>query len=135
MAVSGYLGKAAYVKFGSTVLNTYYRTLTPDEEIELVEKTAGADANKTYLSGAKDGTIEGEFVMPQGSAGTAVWGAVAPGTEATLEWGPEGTASGKPKHTVNAMVRRRGKPLTYNDLSTFAVSWQMSGAVADSAYS
>lgn len=134
MAVSGYTGSGAYIIFGTTVLNTYYRTGTKGEEIDLVDKSAGADTNKTYLTALKDGTFDIECVMPSGTAGTAVWGAVAPGTEATLIIGPEGTASGEPKQTVNAIVRSRGWPLTYNDLTTFSVSFQFSGAVADSAY-
>jgi len=135
MAVDGFTGHAAYVKFGDTVLNTYFRTLTPSEEIDLVEKTAGDDDDKTWLATVKSGTWDGEFVMPAGTAGTAVWGAVVPGTSGTLEVGPEGTAADKPKHTMTALVRSRGKPLTYNDVTTFSVSWQINSAVSDTVYS
>jgi hypothetical protein len=134
MAVTGYTGGSAYIIFGTTVLNTYYRTASPSEEIELVDKSAGADANKTYLTALKDGTMDVECVMESGTAGTALWGALVPGTSGTLEWGPEGTATNKPKHTVTAIVRSRGKPLTYNDVSTFSVSFQFSGAITNTAY-
>jgi len=131
---TGFTGSAAYIKFGSTELDSYYRSAGWSEEIDLVEETAGSDDNKTYLTAVLDGTSDLELIMPSGTAGTAVWAAVAPGTEGTLEVGPEGTAAGKPKHTVNAIVKSRGKPLTYNDITTFSVSFQFSGAVTDSTY-
>ena len=134
MAVEGYTGGSAYIKFGTTVLNTYYRTASPSEEIELVDKSAGADASKTYLAGLKDGTFDLECVMPSGSAGTALWAALTPGTSDTLEWGPEGTATNSIKHSVTAFVRSRGKPLTYNDTSTFSISFQFSGDISNTAY-
>jgi len=131
---TGFTGKAAYIKFGSTELDAYYRSAGWSEEIDLVEETAGSDANKKYLTAVLDGTSDLELIMPSGTAGTAVWAAVKPGTEGTLEIGPEGTAAGKAKHTVNAIVKSRGKPLTYNDITTFSVSFQFSGAVTDSTY-
>jgi len=134
MSSTGFTGKQAYIKFGDTELDSYYRSAGWSEEIDLVEETAGSDDNKTYLTAVLDGTSDLELIMPSGTAGTAVWAAVKPGTEGTLEVGPEGTASGKPKHTVNAIVKSRGKPLTYNDITTFSVSFQFSGAVTDSTY-
>jgi len=134
MAVTGYTGTAAYIVFGSTTLNTYYRTASPSEEIDLVEKSAGADANKTYLTALKDGSADFELVMPAGTAGTALWGAVAPGTSGTLEWAPRGTTATYARHYVTAIVKNRGQPLTYNDLSTISVSFQFNSAVTDGTY-
>jgi len=134
MATDGFVGKNAYIKFGNTELQTYFRTLNKAEEIDLVEQTSGSDADKSWLATVRSGTYDGEFIMPSGTAGTAVFGAVALGTSATLEVGPEGTASGKPKHSVTAIVRSRGEPLTYNDVTTFSVGWQFNGAMSNTAY-
>jgi len=132
MAVSGYIGDAAYIKFGSTVLSPYYRKLTPTESIDLQEKTSGAEANRTYRVNRKHGKVDLECVMPQGTAGTALWDAVKPGTEGTLQWYPEGTPFYV--HYVNAIVQSRGWPLTYNDVTTFNVNFEYSGAVTMKAY-
>ena len=132
MAVSGYIGDAAYIKFGSTVLSPYYRKLTPTESIDLQEKTSGAEASRTYRVNRKHGKVDLECVMPQGTAGTALWDAVKPGTEGTLQWYPEGTPFYV--HYVNAIVQSRGWPLTYNDVTTFNVNFEYSGAVTMKAY-
>ena len=131
---TGFTGTAAYIKFGSTELDAYYRSLGHTEEIDLVDESAGSDANKLYITALKDGNRDLEIIMPAGTAGTAVYAAVAPGTEGTLEIGPEGTASGKAKHSVNSIVKSRGEPLTYNDITTLSVAFQFSGAVTDGTY-
>lgn len=134
MPVSGFTGKNAYIKFGTTELQTYYRTAGPTREIDLVDKSAGPDTSKTYLTALIDGTMDLVLVMPEGTAGTALLAALSPGTSGTLEWGPEGTAAGKPKNSVTAIVRRRGEPLEYAGVTTLAVSFQFSGDVTESSY-
>lgn len=131
---TGFLGQNAYIKFGSTELQIYYRNLGGNEEGDLVECSSGSDRNKLYLGGQKDGSKDLEIVMPAGTAGTALYAAVTPLTAGTLEWGPEGTASGKARHYVNAIVKSRGEPLKYNDLTTLSVTFQYNGAVTDSVY-
>ncbi len=130
MAIAGFTGSAAYLKFGATELQTYYRTATLNESIDLVDKSAGADASKTYLTALKDGTFTAEVVLPTG--GTAIVAATNVGTSGTILYGPEGTASGKPKASVLAIVSSRGRPLTYNDVTTMSVTWQFNGDVTNS---
>jgi hypothetical protein len=125
-------GAAGYIKFGSTVLSSDYRTFEPVEEIGLVESQAGNDTTKTYLTVLKDGTTPISLVDQTG--GSALWTAVVPGTSGTLEWGPEGTASGKPKHTVTALVKNRKRSQPYDGIVVLDVSFQFSGAVTDGAY-
>jgi len=128
-----YTGKDLYVIFGSTALTTDYRSWTEEETIDTVDKTAGADTVKTYLTTTKDGTASIDVLDSTG--GTAMWAAVAVGTEGTLEWAPEGTADTKPRHYVNAIVTSRSKPVAYADVVTFTVNFQFSGAVTDTTYS
>jgi len=128
-----YTGTNLYVIFGSTALTTDYRSWTEEETIDTVDKTAGADTVKTYLTTTKDGTASIDVLDSTG--GTAMWAAVAVGTEGTLEWAPEGTATTKPRHYVNAIVTSRSKPVAYADVVTFTVNFQFSGAVTDTVYS
>jgi len=127
-----YTGKDLYVKFGTQALTTDYRSWTEEETIDTVDKTAGADTVKTYLTTQKDGTASIDVLDSTG--GTAMWAAVAVGTEGTLEWAPEGTASTKPRHYVNAIVTSRSKPVAYADVVAFTVNFQFSGAVTDTTY-
>lgn len=123
---------AGYIKFGSTVLSTDMRAFDPEEEIGLVDGTAGVDAARTYITTVKDGKATLELLA---AGGTTVWAAVVPGTSGTLEWGDEGTAAGKPKHSVNAIVQKRKRTTPYDDVVVYSVDFQFSGAaVTDGTY-
>ena len=100
--MAGYAGGALYLAFGGVVLDTDYRSFSPTEEMGVADVSAGADANRTYVDLLKDGTATATILIQ--AADTTTWGAVALGTEGTLEWAEEGTASGKPRHHVNAIV-------------------------------
>lgn len=130
--MAGITGTALYLAFDGTVLDTDYRSFGPGEEIGTVDQSAGSDANRTYLTTLKDGSADSTIVVQ--SADTATWGALALGTEGTLEWGEEGTASGKQRHYVNAIVTGRAKTIEYADLIVADISWQYSGAVTDTTY-
>jgi len=125
-------GTAMYLKFGSTVLSGDYRSFSAEETGDVVDASAGADTNRTYLTMLKDGTASATIVAQAGS--TALWGAVAPLTGGTLEWDEEGTTAGRPKHTAWAIVTSRAMGAEYADIVTFDVAWQISSAVSDSTY-
>lgn len=127
-----YTGSALYLKFVSTVLSVDYKSYDQDEEIGLVDKSAGADTYRTYLITLKDGTATAESLEQAG--GTVLWTAVTPGTEGTLEWAPEGTAATKQKHVVNAIVKSRKRTTVHDDIVKINISFQFSGAVTDSVY-
>lgn len=130
--MAGFTGSGLYVKFGGTVLDTDYRAFSEAEEIGLVDQSAGSDSARTYLTTLEDGTTTVTIVVQADN--TSTWGAVAVGTEDTLEWGDEGTAAGKPKHEVNAIVQSREKSMEYADLVVADITFQFSGAVSDDTY-
>lgn len=129
-----FTGSAMYVKFGSTVLSSRYKSYNESDEAGLVDKSAGADTRRTYLSTLDDGGATMELLAE--SAGTALWAAIAPGTEGTLEWGPEGTAAGKPKHTVNAIVKNRKRNIVHDDVVKISVEfiYNTGTGVTDTTY-
>ena len=130
--MAGITGKNLYLAFNGTVLDTDYRSFGPSEEIGTVEQSAGSDENRTYLTTLKDGSADATIVLQADDSAT--WGAVALGTEGSLEWGEEGSVAGKPRHYVNAIVTGREKSMEYADLIVADISWQMSGAVTDDTY-
>ena len=127
-----YTGKNLYLKFGSTVLSSDFRNFSAAETMDVVDASAGSDAARTYLTTLEDGTASLELVDQTG--GSVLWAAVKKGTGGTLEWGPEGTAGGKPKHTCYAIVTNRERSMPYADVVVLSVSFQFSGEVADAAY-
>lgn len=130
-----YTGSALSVSFKGTVISTRFVSFEPSEEVELADQTAGADTNKTYLTTLKDGEASLEVLdVAGGTAATALWNLCVLGAEGTLQWGPEGTASNKPKHWANAIVKSREKSMPYEDVVKATITFQFSGAVTDTTF-
>ncbi len=91
-----YSGGDLYIIFAGVVVDTDFRSFNWDDSIDLVEFTAGADTDKSYGTTLRDCSGGLSYVVENGAAGTAIDGALYIGAQGTLEWGPEGTASGKP---------------------------------------
>lgn len=117
-----YTGSGLYLKFGSTTLEADYRSFTAPQSIGLEDASAGSDVGVSRLATLKDSSHSLTMRAPAG--GTAAWAALAEGTSGTLEWGPEGTASNKPKRTVVAIVESREESLSYNGVTEWSISWQ-----------
>ena len=129
----GYTGKNAVLTWKGTTYNSYYRTADQTENEDQVDLTAGDDAWDVSTGGTKHGEISMELLMPQGTAGTAVYGAFALGEEGTAVIQPEGTASGKPTSTINtARVISRGRPLPRADAVTFSITLKYNDAAGPS---
>lgn len=123
-------GADLWLRFGSTNLHTNYRSFSPTETGGIIDASAGADTERTYLTTLKDGTATATIVVQ--ADGTTEWAAVAPLTSATLWWAEEGSASsGTQQHTVWAIVTERRKTMGYADLIIADISWQFSGTVSD----
>ena len=125
-------GKVLYLEFGGNVLDTDYRAFSSTETGGVVDASAGADANRTYLTTLKDGTATATVVVQVNDA--AAWLVVVPGTAGTLQWAEEGNSSGSQCHNVYAYVTERRKTMAYADLIVADVSWQFTSAVSASVY-
>jgi len=134
MTAAGIIGKNLYLIFGTTVLDTDYRAFGESETGASVDISAGADAYKTYLTTLADGTASATIMVQSGTAFTAVWAALIPNTEGTLEWAPEGTATSAQQHKVNAFVTKREKSMEFADIVVCDIGWQFSGSVTDGTY-
>ena len=135
MSDTGATGTNTYLKFTDTVLSTNYRSFTFSDEMGLVDQSAGSDAGRQYLTTLRDGTMG--ITIKHKAGDTATWAAIAPGSAGTLEWGEEGTASTKPKHTVYAIIQNRNQGGQYDGLITVDLTFQFSDddGVVNSAYS
>ena len=131
-----YSGSQLYLKFASTVLSGEYRTLTVSETQNVADASAGDDTGTTRVSTLTDATFTVEMVALAGTAGTAIWGAVDPGAQGTLEWGPEGTATTKPKYTQYVIVAGRDQNIVYNDVVTWSITFNSNdqNKIVQSAY-
>lgn len=121
-----YTGSGLYVKFGSTVLSSRFKSWEETQEAGLANASAGADTMNTYLSTLDDGSASLELL--EAAVGTALFNAVAPRTSGTLEWGPEGTTSGKPKYTVVAIVKSRKRSVVHDDVTKLSIEFQFNSS-------
>lgn len=133
-----FTGKNLYATLGTTVLTADFQTLTVKREVGKAEKTAGADTHASYIPTYADTSIELEVLKKSGTAGTSEWSslvnALGASTDGTLTWGPEGTASGKPKHTVTGFIEEIETEVPFDDMVTMKMKFQCNVAITDSTY-
>ena len=127
-----YTGKELVVQFGGTDLSANYRVLDIEETAEAVEVITGAAAYKAKQDGAASWSAALSLLDETG--GTTLWGAVAVGATGTLEWAPEGTTVGEPRHYALAMVAKRDRHIPYEGAVEISVDFDGWGTVTDTAY-
>ncbi len=121
---------------GTAILNGDYKTAEYKPSIDLLDQSAGADTNKTYVGHLKDGTWSLSGLIQDGTAvgGTVTLSTLIEGASGTLIVGPEGTAAGKPKITTPCISLGVNQKYQYAGLSEWSVELQQNGARTDGAY-
>jgi len=135
--MAAFSGSAMYLAWiysgGTIVLNTDFRQFDWTPSLALIDSTAGADTFREYISGiGEGGDISLSCVMQ--ASGTALISALARATAGTILYGPEGTASGKPKSTIPAISKGPAYSQAYDDVVEFKVSWQQSAAETNATW-
>lgn len=127
-----FAGSSLFLKLGSVELTSDSRKFNAEETIDIVDASAGSDAYKPKITTQKDGTASVELVAQAG--GTVLWSALAPGVSGTLEWGEEGTVSGKPRHYVTAIVSKRNREVPYDGIVVLTADFVFNSVVTDTVY-
>lgn len=125
-----YAGSSLVVEWihaaGTTDLSADFRSLTTSEEVDDIDSSAGNDTYRAHLPSLTDGNAELEFLDQTGTAvGSVQWVAIAPRTEGTLQWSPEGTESGEQKHTAPAYIQARNREMPFDDVVQVNVTFQL----------
>lgn len=128
--MASFLGTNAYINFNSQSIGSVHRKAKSDESIALVDKTAGADTHMSHLAALRETKFTIDFLID----GVTIWNALTPGTSAAIEWGPEGNTTGKSKYTSTAIVTKRTKDETYNDITTGSVELELQAAWTPATY-
>jgi hypothetical protein len=134
MSDTGITGKNAYIALGGTALATNFRTVAIDNSIATVDQSAGSDTGITRLPTLENSTFSLEVKRPNG--GTTNWETFQVGDQGTLEIGPEGTATNKPKASVIVLLSRFSTSIPYADivLDTYEFEQDDVNGVAYSSY-
>ena len=126
---------------GSTVVADWIQaaattTITGDHKgfsytpsLSMIDESAGADSQKIYLVGVKDGsmTYNAVFQGSDSSGGTTTFSTLAEGNEGTLKWYPNGTAAGRSYFSAKAISQGVGYSYPYDNVVEVTVNWQQSG--------
>ena len=131
-------GSALYLAFKGTAIQADFREFTASTEMGTVDASAGSDTGRSYLTTLEDGTASAMLLLQTGgTASTDPRQLCAVGAEGTLEWGPEGTAAGKPRRYVNAIVTSLEESIPYEDVVELSIEWQFSAnaSVTNTVYS
>lgn len=122
---------------GTATLDTNFRKVETDEKTDKADKAAGHDTHKSYSPTLLDTTINvsGLDVTRDDAAGSITWVGTEPQAEGTLVWSPAGTAVGKLKRTVEAMVEERKLTYPYDNLVEIEVDFQAQAQITDAYWS
>lgn len=121
-------GKDLHVSFAGTSLGDSLRNFTVTEAQETADATAGADSYRNFVYTVKTVEASCEIVMKTyATGGSALRTLLDVGSEGTLIWSPEGTASGKPKRSFYAIVSQSDENLPFDDVAILSITFQNAG--------
>ena len=126
-----HLGKEGTVQVGSNSI-AEIRGFSIDETIDTVEDTSMGDNSKTYLASIKDfsGSVDVLFDETDTNGQTAL----AVGSSVTLNFAPEGTASGDVKLTGTAIVTGKSVTSSFDGLVESTITVQGTGGLTTTTY-
>lgn len=104
------------VRWNGSVITDDIMNLEWSNKVDLIEKSAGTESNKTYIAGRSDE----DFTLDFAAVGTAVTSGTVnvqrtmyAGNSGTLEWAPFGTAEGNPKYSIKVIVESVTNPFKH----------------------
>ena len=126
-----HLGKEGTVQVGSNAIGEI-RGFSIDETIDTVEDTSMGDASKSYLASIKD--FSGSVDVLYDEADTNGQTALAVGSSVTLNFAPEGSASGDVKLTGTAIVTGKSITSSFDGLVESTITVQGTGGLTTTTY-
>lgn len=123
-----YSGAALYLEFAGTDISSTRRTLDTTHNMEMADATAGADTYRNFVTTVKMLEATAEILsLTFDTGGSAQVAGLQLGTEGTLIWGPEGTASGKPKWGALMTLSEFSASYPFDDVVSYSAKFTMAG--------
>jgi len=126
-----HLGKEGTVQVGSNSI-AEIRGFSIDETIDTVEDTSMGDSSKSYLASIKD--FSGSVDVLYDETDTNGQTALSIGASVTLNFAPEGTASGDVKLTGTAIVTGKSITSSFDGLVESTITVQGTGGLTTTTY-
>ena len=137
-------GKNAYIRLDNssgtlTDLSSITNEVSYSQSIDTADTSTYGTNAKTYITGQNDATVSltGLFdatsaTVIEGTINALIAGTIA---SATLEFGPEGSASGDKKYTMEVIVTSYEIGAPVSDVVSLSVEFQRTGATTVGTYS
>lgn len=122
-----YTGKDLYVEFAGQAITGDQRTMTVNRSLDTVDTSAGADTDRSHVATLADADFS-LTILDNGTAGSAIRQALKLNAAGTLTYGPEGTATGKPKYQCVATVTGFNTAYPFDGEVEYDVSLNKNGA-------
>ena len=126
-----HLGKEGTVQVGSNSI-AEIRSFSIDETVDTVEDTSMGDASKTYLASIKDFSGSVDVLYDETDTNGQV--ALAVGSTVTLNFAPEGAATGDVKLTGNAIVTSKSISSSFDGLVEASITVQGTNGLTTTTY-
>lgn len=126
-----HLGKEGTVQVGSNSI-AEIRSFSIDETVDTVEDTSMGDASKTYLASIKDFSGSVDVIYDETDTNGQV--ALAVGSTVTLNFAPEGAATGDVKLTGNAIVTSKSISSSFDGLVEASITVQGTNGLTTTTY-
>ena len=126
-----HLGKEGTVQVGSNSI-AEIRSFSIDETVDTVEDTSMGDASKTYLASIKDFSGSVDVIYDESDQNGQV--ALAVGATVTLNFAPEGAATGDVKLTGDAIVTSKSISSSFDGLVEASITVQGTNGLTTTTY-
>ena len=132
MSANSFAGTAMVVTWNSLPITGEYRRVTINATVNDADGTSGVDTDIRHMPTQADSNIAVEMTAQSGTAGTALWTALAPRTKGTLVVQPEGTASNMRIYTAVSYVQTFNENVPYNEAVIWTATFFPTAAVSRS---
>lgn len=135
MASAGqYVGSSWYGTWttsgGTFVMSGNQTMFGMERTVDTVEVTAGSDTQKAYLPTVTDNKMSYAYydAGTAATAGTAIAAQLKPNVQGTITFGPQGTATGKPKYQIAAVVTSQKIEYAFDAAALYEIEFLGSGS-------
>ena len=128
--MANHKGSEGYVKVGSNTVSEV-RDWSLTISSDTVEDTTMGDSSRTYKPSLT--SASGSVTCYWDETDTTGQGAMAAGSEVTLNLYPEGADSGDTYYTMSAIITEEGASASFDGMVEATFSFQANGAVTTSA--
>lgn len=127
-------GRNTYISIDSNDISAYVKNSEFSQDKDTHDTTTYGVDNKTYISGLGDQTFSADGVYDDTTSGPhdVIQPLLDAGAAVTLVYRPEGTGTGLPERSVSVIVSSYVETSPVDDVTTWSMECQCTGAVTDS---